>query len=720
MKLNNKFWWFLAISVSIILGIIVTTSTILWYYIPLQDKVVILNIIKEYFTYLFAAGILILAGLGFALDGVFHNYVIPISRLSEEAVLINSVNPLHRIQIDGSNDIARLGEVINAMADRHELLQASVRHEIEQAMTEAENEKNILAQLISELPEGVLICNAQGRVLLYNRQAKHFFGERSNGGQQPGTGRFIGVGRSIFDVIDKNLMVHALEEISRKLDNDESNPTSIFVVADREGQLLRVEAAPILNPQRQMAGFILILFDITHQLEAEYRLNYLHQSLIREMRASLAGIRLTIETLLQYPEIDKQARDKFDAIIHKETLSLSRLLERDPFAESKRPQTQWPLATVTVKDLGTAIAHRAAEKLGVEIDLPAQNEGQRVRVDSYSLTLAVLFVLQHIHSASGCDHFVLEISSEKNYVSIDLIWKGAPVKIEALRQWKAQPLVLGEETMPLTLKAVLDHHHAEIWSYAHAARQNAYVRLLLPAVADRQPQAEAERRLTILPRSRPEFYDFDLFNQPGQSLTLDNRPLTELTYTVFDTETTGLDPQGGDRIISIGAIRIVNSRLRHDDIFDQLIDPQRRLPEASIEIHGIQPQMLEGQPTIEKVLPVFHHFSQDTILLAHNAAFDMRMLQMYENDTDIKFDQPVLDTLLLSSVVHPAQKDHNMEAISKRLGISILGRHTALGDAVTTGEIFLKLIPLLANLGIHTLKQARLASQKSYYARLKY
>jgi DNA polymerase-3 subunit epsilon len=106
--------------------------------------------------------------------------------------------------------------------------------------------------------------------------------------------------------------------------------------------------------------------------------------------------------------------------------------------------------------------------------------------------------------------------------------------------------------------------------------------------------------------------------------------------------------------------------------------------------------------------------------VAHNAAFDLRMLELKENQTGIKFINPVLDTLLLAAVVHPAQESQNLEAISKRLGVSIVGRHTALGDALATAEVFLKFIPLLAQQGIHTLKEARVASKKTMYARLKY
>jgi DNA polymerase-3 subunit epsilon len=80
----------------------------------------------------------------------------------------------------------------------------------------------------------------------------------------------------------------------------------------------------------------------------------------------------------------------------------------------------------------------------------------------------------------------------------------------------------------------------------------------------------------------------------------------------------------------------------------------------------------------------------------------------------------VLDTLLLSVVVHPSQEEHNLETVAQRLGVSVIGRHTALGDALVTGEIFLRLIPLLAEQGILTLKQALDASRETFHARLQY
>jgi len=93
---------------------------------------------------------------------------------------------------------------------------------------------------------------------------------------------------------------------------------------------------------------------------------------------------------------------------------------------------------------------------------------------------------------------------------------------------------------------------------------------------------------------------------------------------------------------------------------------------------------------------------------------------MKEAATGVRFTQPVLDTLMLSAVVHPQQDEHRLEAIAERLGVNVIGRHTALGDAIVTGEIFLKLVPLLAAQGITTLKDAREASQTTAYARVNY
>jgi DNA polymerase-3 subunit epsilon len=262
---------------------------------------------------------------------------------------------------------------------------------------------------------------------------------------------------------------------------------------------------------------------------------------------------------------------------------------------------------------------------------------------------------------------------------------------------------------------VIDRHGGEIWYQREKAAHRAFFRFVLPVATPEAIHEEERSRGS----GRPEYYDFDLFAARDESIDLD-RKLSDLVYTVFDTETTGLEPSNGDEIIQIGAARIVNNRLLRQEIFDQIIDPERPLKPESIPIHGITEDMVRGKPNIDVVLPAFHEFCEDTVLIAHNAAFDMRFLQLKEDRTGIRFRQPVLDTLLLSAVIHPNQESHKLDVILERLGIDIAKRHNALEDALATGEVFLRLVPLLAEQGILTIRQALEASEKTYFARVKY
>ncbi|MGB0723503.1 MAG: PolC-type DNA polymerase III, partial [Gammaproteobacteria bacterium] len=219
--------------------------------------------------------------------------------------------------------------------------------------------------------------------------------------------------------------------------------------------------------------------------------------------------------------------------------------------------------------------------------------------------------------------------------------------------------------------------------------------------------------------SRPEFYDFDLFGHIGNAPQFEDRPLDELVYTVFDTETTGLDTSS-DQIISIGGLRVVNGRPLQNEVFEQLIDPGKPISRESIAVHGISEDMVRGKPDLTVVLPEFHRFAEDTVLVGHNVAFDMSILQRVQGEAGVSFDAPVLDTLLLSAVVYPERGEHSLEKIAERFGIPVVGRHTAVGDAIVTAQVFLHLVKLLQDQGINTLGEALKAAQQTYLARVKY
>jgi DNA polymerase-3 subunit epsilon len=121
---------------------------------------------------------------------------------------------------------------------------------------------------------------------------------------------------------------------------------------------------------------------------------------------------------------------------------------------------------------------------------------------------------------------------------------------------------------------------------------------------------------------------------------------------------------------------------------------------------------------MDVVLPLFARFAEDTVLVGHNVGFDMSFLRVKEAQTGVRLSQPVLDTLLLDAALHPDHEHHSLEAIAARFGLGVVGRHTALGDALLTAEIFLRLLALLQQRGIGTLGEALAASRATYQARL--
>lgn len=495
----RKYWIFIAGISFVIFGVIFTSVTASWFNLSPEDRAVAVELADRIIPFPLLGAFFLALVIGYLVTLLFRYYIVPILQLAESTQLISLANPGHRITPKGSREVIQLAEVINKSADAYQKLLQEVESTIKSAKTELSEERNRFAALMSELPSGVLVCNCEGQILLYNRQAQNML-QPSNLEKSAQTGQgggWIGLGRSVYGVLQQEPIVDGLERLRQAVSSGEALPITRFKVLLAGDRSLRATMAPVMGhdaEQPEVTGLVLTLEDLTPQ--------------------------------------------------------------------------------------------------------------------------------------SG----------------------------------ECLPVYCGP---------------------------------------------------------RPVYYAFDLFKQkPPQELG--KQPLRMLTYVVFDTETTGLNPADGDEIIQLGAVRIINARMLEDEVIDQLIDPQRSIPATSVAIHGITPEMVVGKPTIDQVLPHFHHFAEGAILVAHNAAFDMRCLQVKEQQTGVRFDHPVLDTLLLSSIIHPHQDTHSLDGIAKRLDLTTAARHSACGDALLTAEVLLKLIPLLESRGIITLEDALLASMQSPYAKLTY
>ena len=659
--------------------------------------------------------------IGATLRWLFRRYASAPARLVEQTRVLLAAPKAAPMNHEGTKETKALADVIFQLASQRDTLREDVAAQIAQASLGVQQEKNRLAALMAELTQSVVVCNLDGRIILYNSRARLQFKTLSVAPTLAGGAELVGIGRSIYAVFDRQLVAHALESIQQRISRGAGSPSAQFVTTTQAGQLLKVQMAPVRNVDAtqgvaEITGFVLMLDNVTRAFEEEHLRDQLLHGLTEGSRSSLANIQAAVD-MLAYPDLEAPMRERFLAVVREEVQSMSGRITDMTQKATQGLKARWPMEEMMGADVLLATQRRIEARSQRSVTLENLDASIWLKVDSFSLTQALDYLAMRLVEEFDIKFFRLRLKASGNRAQLDLIWSGQAMSTETVMSWEMDSMRFGNESTPLTVRDVVERHGGEMWFERERVRHEAFFRFLLP-MASVQEQLEATQILQN--DSRPEFYDFDLFQSTEQSHALEDRLLNELSFTVFDTETTGLNPSEGDEIIQIGAARIVNGKLLRQESFEQLVNPGRLIPAATVPIHGITQDMVKGKPLITEVLPAFYSFAQDTVLVAHNAAFDMKFLQLQEHHTGLVFNHPVLDTLLLSAVVHPAQESHRLEAIAERFNITVLGRHTALGDAFVTAEVWLRLLPLLQAMGINTLRQAREAAQKTYYARLKY
>ena len=172
------------------------------------------------------------------------------------------------------------------------------------------------------------------------------------------------------------------------------------------------------------------------------------------------------------------------------------------------------------------------------------------------------------------------------------------------------------------------------------------------------------------------------------------------TYVVFDIETTGLSPIR-NRIIEIGAVKVEGGKIT--DRYSTFVNPEVPIPYEIENLTHIRDDMVIDSPTIETILPEFLAFCEGAILVAHNAEFDMSFIMENCRRQGLPDVFTYVDSVPIARLLFPDQGKHTLDAVAKRLGISLENHHRAVEDAEATAEIFVKFLPMLEKDGIHTL-----------------
>lgn len=186
--------------------------------------------------------------------------------------------------------------------------------------------------------------------------------------------------------------------------------------------------------------------------------------------------------------------------------------------------------------------------------------------------------------------------------------------------------------------------------------------------------------------------------------------LSELSYTIFDFETTGLYPEEGDEIIELGAVIVERGEIL-EKTYQTLVNPGRSIPAISTKISGIRDEDVAKSPPIADVLDNFLDFMGPRIWVAQNAKFDMGFLIKSMSRLNKSLRQNiVVDTIGISKILFPYENSHNLDVLMNRMGILRSGeRHRSLDDCRYTAQILIEFIKLLEKQGINSLPQIETA-----------
>lgn len=203
-------------------------------------------------------------------------------------------------------------------------------------------------------------------------------------------------------------------------------------------------------------------------------------------------------------------------------------------------------------------------------------------------------------------------------------------------------------------------------------------------------------------------HDLSLHDRPSPPGTVaPDTPLADLPGLAIDTETTGLNPRQ-DRVISIGGVRLQGVRLYRSSTINLLVNPGRTIPSRTIAVHGISNSMVAGAPLFAAVAEELMAATDGLVMIGHHVAFDIQMLRNELRACGREWSPAYdLDVMLLYAGLFPAHGSLLLDDIAADLGVAVIGRHSALGDALTTAEIYCRLVPKLIEGGITTLGAAQ-------------
>lgn len=613
----------------------------------------------------------------------------PILKIRRGAEIVARINLDHRIELDTGDELEDLALEFNHMAENLGKAYDELEGRVRDATRTVQEERNRLATVLRTMVDGVVVANEAEETILMNPRARIILD----------LGYTSGIGSPLSRIFPSDRLSFHLKRLRRKWELGRETVEDVLFPL-RDGKLLKGSLSVVPGPGGERSGFLLVFRDLSSSGDGSRTFEESLRDMPELLRGPLAASRSLVETLQRHREMPAEKQMEFLAAVAEEMSRLGERITAIDDASNAARSSRWPAIVSDPRDL---LRESLLLMPGIHVEI--EDDGSpvpAVLVEPFSWVASLRCVLQWF---SQMNRKQLSIGANLRVEEGTVVttfqvrgpFKGNTAELESLEVSPAgeQLLLLGE---------AVRRNRGEMWTRTTGDCLEVRLALLQAGAV-----SEGDRVDGLL-EGEPEFYDFDLFLPRPVIERADQLQanLSDLEYVVFDTETTGLRLSDGDKVISISGVRIRRGRIQNADIFNSLVNPGRSIPPESILFHHIEDHMVADAPSISQVYPQFVEFVGDSILVAHNAAFDKKCLEIAAAEAQLPMiDNPILDTLFLSYGIHEGTEGHSLDALTERMGITNEGRHTSLGDARATAHVFLALISLLPGRGVKTLADAK-------------
>jgi DNA polymerase-3 subunit epsilon len=612
-----------------------------------------------------AAGFLILALITW-IWFLFDTHVArPIDKVASAMRARAHADVAHELSTDDARYLGDLAAAASATATTLAQTRGALAESVQRETSRLAADKNKLEQLLADVPPAVLLCTGRHHLVFYNGVAKQFLA----GSQRP-----VCLDRNVFDYLSEGPIRDAHHRLLESADPD---AVVEFICLSPSGERRLAGRMRLASDNGGDGGaYVMTLRDVTTEVAAYGRRDVLLGDVFLQIRPAVSELRRRAAEQsggpLQYGDI------------HPQIEALDTMLDALEGRFESCRSDGWPMAPTDARELGSQL-RRELEGLGLSLEIDA--EELAVRCNAFDIVSLLGHIASRVDGATSAGQFRLAISAVGDAAELAVSWSGGSITQEALQGWLGEPVFEGGVTCETILRA-----HGNTLLVGFAGDRPAILTRLRPIERLRPVGADLSRHVV---------YDFDLLSRMHYDKISDAR-LDALTYVVFDTETTGLLPEQGDEIVQIAAVRIVNGKRVKSEVFNLLVNPGRPIPASATAIHGVSDAMVVDAISVQEAVRQFHRFAEGAVLVAHNAPFDMEFLYRREKEVGLRFLHPILDTVLVSATAFGRAETHTLDALASRLGVHIedADRHTALGDAVATADVFIKLKDMLAGQGL--------------------